>query len=306
MSNPTESSPIVDAHVHVFPANSESFPRDVSDLFPADREAPVEELLLRMEDHDIAHAVLVALTTHDKYLEVSLRDHPRRFAGIILHHPPDWTRVDVLRRRVADTAAHGIRIYSLGSHSADAPHRVDPRLINFCRSSIRDGLKLWVHIPGKEFLRLELLMETCPELTVVLNHLALPQEGVEVDESGRPMIRCSLPPPTMETVKRLASFPNVYVLFSGHFGYSRQPYPYDDLAEVVKILYESFGTTRMMWGSDFPWMVEEPGYGAMLALSQVTLPDLNPRERDELMGMTAARLFQFASATPPNDLGAAD
>ena len=40
---------VVDAHLHVFAAASDRFPRDVHELYPAELEASVESLLAAME-----------------------------------------------------------------------------------------------------------------------------------------------------------------------------------------------------------------------------------------------------------------
>ncbi len=48
-----------------------------------------------------------------------------------------------------------------------------------------------------------------------------------------------------------------------------------------------------MWASDFPWIVELPGYGALLKVVDELLPGLNGRERDAIMGETAHRFLRF-------------
>ena len=49
----------IDAHLHVFARASTEYPREVKDSMPAEREAPVEDLLTRMAEYDIDKAVLV-------------------------------------------------------------------------------------------------------------------------------------------------------------------------------------------------------------------------------------------------------
>ena len=41
--------PRIDAHLHVFTKASAEFPREISDVWPAEREEPVEKLLDEME-----------------------------------------------------------------------------------------------------------------------------------------------------------------------------------------------------------------------------------------------------------------
>ena len=49
----------VDVHVHVFDRLRPEFPRGVSALAPADREATAEQLLAEMGEADIDKAVLI-------------------------------------------------------------------------------------------------------------------------------------------------------------------------------------------------------------------------------------------------------
>ena len=53
--------PRIDAHLHVFTKASSEFPREISDVWPAEREEPVEKLLDEMEKHQIDQAVLVQM-----------------------------------------------------------------------------------------------------------------------------------------------------------------------------------------------------------------------------------------------------
>jgi len=72
---------IVDGHAHVFRAADIS-PRGVDALAPAQRDAPVEELLSVLAEHGVGAAVLVPLDEHDDYVRDVMRAHPRRFAAV--------------------------------------------------------------------------------------------------------------------------------------------------------------------------------------------------------------------------------
>jgi predicted TIM-barrel fold metal-dependent hydrolase len=282
---------LVDAHVHAFLATSAEYPRTTNSLYPHELAAPVEGLLDTMDSNGVDHAVLVALTHHDEYLSECLKRYPERLEGILVHNPEAEEKVAPLLQRVQETAAQGVRLYGLGPSTGPAPE--DLELFPMF-TAIRDfNLKLWVHLPPDDFARLEKLLDAIPEMTVVLNHLSLPLVRMTVDKYGRPRLRCALPPATMAIVERLSRFPNVYVIFSGQFGFS-DDYPYLDLADVARRVYHAFGTGRMMWGSDWPWPREVPGYAPMLELVDHLLPDLTSNERSELTGLTAARLFNIA------------
>jgi L-fucono-1,5-lactonase len=154
-----------------------------------------------------------------------------------------------------------------------------------------EGVVLWYYAPPEQQRLLREAVDLLPDLVVCLNHLGFCPERMEVDQHGRPRLRTTLPPPTLPAVLELAAFPRVYVMASGLYGWSQDPYPYRDLTGVVQALYESFGPERLFWASDFPWILEQPGYGALLELPDVHLPHLTAAERAEMLGGTAARIF---------------
>jgi predicted TIM-barrel fold metal-dependent hydrolase len=252
---------VIDCHVHVFREVSERYPRDVSPLFPAERSAPVEDLLATMQRHGVTGAVLVALSPHDEYVTECVHRYPETFRAILVDGP------DPIRRLEA-AGAHGLRMFELVA---------DPELFAWLAA---EDKKLWAYLEPADLRRLAAILESLPELTVVLNHLGFP--FVEAP---------SIPPPTWPAVSDLALFPNVHVMFSGQYAFSRSAYPYPDLIEYARIVYETYGAARMMWASDYPWPAVEPGYGRLLELVDRSLPGLTEVERADILGRTCARLF---------------
>jgi predicted TIM-barrel fold metal-dependent hydrolase len=249
---------VVDSHVHVFRAGSEPFPGD----------APVEDLLATMERHGVAHAVLVGLSRQDEYVTECLRAYPGKFRAILVQDPAQPDATDAMRRRIEAAGAHGVRVFDL---------RAEP---SFFASIAADDLKLWAYLHPVDYPRLVEILEAVPELAVVLNHLAL-----------RPADEVAVPPPSWPAVAELARFPNVHVMFSGQYAFSRTVYPYADLIEYARMVFETYGAARMLWASDYPWPAQDPGYGRLLGLVDHTFPTLTEAERADVLGGTCARLF---------------
>lgn len=259
---------VVDSHVHVFRETSERYPRNVSPQFPAELAATVEELLTVMEAHGVAHAVLVALSRHDEYVTECLRAHPGTFRAILVQDPARPDPTDALQRRVEAAGAHGVRLFDL---------RADRDLFAWLAA---ENLKLWAYLHPADYPRLVETLEAVPELAVVLNHLAL-----------RPGSDLGVPPPSWPAVVELARFPNVHVMLSGQYAFSRGVYPYADLIQYARMVYETYGAARMLWASDYPWPAQDPGYGRLLELVDRTFPALTEAERADILGGTCARLF---------------
>jgi L-fuconolactonase len=282
---------VVDSHAHVFARVSERFPRDVHELYPADREAPVETLLAEMERAGVGRAVLVPLSHHDEYLADCLRRFPDRLAAIGLQ-PPGDIRVDVYRRRRETVGLQGVRLFALGDPAtADAEELpCFPLLEELARS----GDKLWFYGDEGQTLLLERVLAVLPDLTVVVNHLGFWPSALQVDEHGRPRFAGRYSAGMLAAAERLARFSRTFVLLSGYYAFSAERPPYADLAWVTAGLLAAFGPERLLLATDFPWIEIEPGYGGTLAVVDSHLPDLDPAERDRIRGGNAAGLFGFS------------
>jgi predicted TIM-barrel fold metal-dependent hydrolase len=282
---------VVDAHLHVFAAVSDRFPRDVHELYPADLDATVESLIAEMEQAGVDRAVLVPLSHHDEYLHDCLGRFPGRFAAIGLQ-PPGKPDVDDYRRRRETVGLEGLRLFELGDPSTADPEQLPcfPILAELARS----GDKLWFYGGQAQMELLERVLTVLPELTVVLNHLGFWPSGLHVDEYGRPRFTSGYTTEGLAAVERLARFPRVFVLISGLYAFSDEPCPYDDLRWVTSALLETFGPRRLLLASDFPWIQVEPGYAETIGVIDAHFPDLEPADRELMRGANAVELFGFS------------
>lgn len=271
---------VVDAHTHVFARVSERFPRDVHELFPAELEAPVEALLAEMERAGVDRAVIVPLSAHDEYVRDALERHPGRFAAIGVAAPDE--DVDGYRIRRETAGLQGLRLFSLGSEQVPLLAELE-----------RLGDKLWFYGGRDQMELLALLLEELPALTVVLNHLGYWPGPFEADGHGRPRFSDPYGDENLAAVCGLARFPRVHVLCTGMYAFAEAPWPYEDLRRVTSAILDAFGPQRILLGSDFPWIEEEPGYGATLAAVDALLAGLDAKGRTAVRGGNAARLFGF-------------
>ena len=76
----------IDCHLHVFAKQSAEFPREVTDVYPAEREETAEKLLGEMEANGIDQAVLTQMggaePEHHNYVRRCVDTWPDRFRGI--------------------------------------------------------------------------------------------------------------------------------------------------------------------------------------------------------------------------------
>lgn len=286
---------ILDAHVHVFLPRSEDPERTVDALAPPEREARLSLLEAHMADAGVDGAVLVPLGPERRYLAGIVADAPDRYRAIAVGPPsltdpsvgppPDPSRlVDAL----VDDGFQGIRLFSLSGGVEDRP----PWLEALERLAASGGV-LWMYPRPEDLPALSEVAARLPELRIVLNHTGLTRDEIEVDDRGRPHIPGPIPQPELEQVLALAQHPNVGVMVSGAYGFSSEPYPYHDVAAVTRRVAERFGTHRLMWASDFPWIIDDPGYRACLELVDHHLPGLSADERSRLLGGNVRRFLTW-------------
>ena len=282
---------VVDAHVHVFAALSERFPRDVHELYPPELEAPAEALLGEMERAGVDRAVIVPLSHHDDYLRAVLEQFSGRFAAIGLP-PPGDVDVDGYRRRREAVGLQGLRLFELGSPAVTRPEELEtfPLLAEFARS----GDKLWFYGGKEQMELLDRVLDVLPELTVVLNHLGFWPSGLLVDEHGRPAFTASYTREGLDRVVALARFPRVLVLCSGLYAFSAEPWPYEDLCWVTSAILEAYGPARLLLATDYPWIRVEPGYAETIQAIDVHFAGLDERDRAAIRGGNALQLFRFS------------
>lgn len=262
---------IVDAHVHVF-RRAALDGRAPDTLVPAEREAPVEQLVALMDAHGVDRAVLVPLDARDEYVASVLGP---RFAAIAVG-------LQDLPARRERFAFAGVRTQSLADLDA-------------LRWVADHGLVLWTYLTPDQLPALPTLPETFPDMPIVLNHLGFFPHDMQVDAHGRPRFVDPLPPERVDAVLALARHANVHVMLSGQYALSAQDPPYRDLDPVIRRLADAYGADRMLWASDHPWIDHVPGYATMLALPERALPDASPAELAAIRGGTALRLFPTLS-----------
>ncbi len=254
---------IVDSHVHVGLAKYQ----------------PVEDLIAVMETHGVAKAVLVQYggNTDNTYLGECVRRFPGWFAtvGIVDTTQPD--AVDRLARWVEEEGIGGLRLpvtaRSPGADSYAIWARMEALGIV---ASVTGNLEEMSSPETEEIIR------RFPKLKVRLEHM-----GWYPDVTEEP------PYPTYRHFLRLGAYPNVYMMYSAFYGWSRESYPYRDTLPFVRLVYEAFGAGRIMWASDWPPVEEYEGYAKVLAMGLEEIPCDSEEDRAWIMGRTAEVVWGF-------------
>jgi predicted TIM-barrel fold metal-dependent hydrolase len=293
---------IVDAHVHVFAKKTAEFPRTVSPQYPEDGEAPVESLLEQMENNGVDQAVLTQIggpnLEHHSYLQHCLKMYPDRFRGIGLIPKELWPAPeDHMDRLAQEGRIVGFRLFEVGG-PIDPLAKMDVTTFStypIWKHAADKDYVVWLYSCARDAHQIPFLCQAFPQVRVVFNHLMVcPGENAFAhDEKGRPRIQTPVPPLTRYSMLGLHEFENVAVKLSGQYAFSQEDWPYKDLERWHRSLLSKFGAERAMWASDFPWIIEHPGYDKLVNVIDELMPDLEPEQRDLVMGGAARKFLRF-------------
>ncbi|OWM89793.1 hypothetical protein CDL15_Pgr024541 [Punica granatum] len=282
-----DSSPgtkVIDSHLHVwaspeeaaekypyFPGQEPTLPGHVDFLLQCMEEAVVDgALIVQPINHKFDHSLVTSV----------LSKYPTKFVGCCLANPADdGTGITELERLVLKDGYSAVRFNPyLWPNNQKMTNEVGKAL--FAKAGelgvpvgfmCMKGLNL--HIS-----EIEQLCTEFPSTVVQLDHVAF----------------CK-PPLQLEFTIERSNFSHgqVYVKFSALFRVSRMPFPYQDLSDTLAKVVSSFGASRVMWGSDFPFVVPECGYkGAKEAVALIAeQASLSSADLDWIMGGTILKLF---------------
>ncbi|AZM56988.1 amidohydrolase [Streptomyces sp. WAC 01529] len=285
VSGPRPAVPPVDAHHHVWDLavrDQEWITGDA--LAPIRRNFSLADLAPQARAAGIGATVLVQTVTVPRETPelLALAADSDLVAGVV-----GWT--DLTRPDVADTLA-ALRELPGGRHLVGIRHQVqgeaDPGWL--LRPDVRSGLAA-VADAGLVYdlvvrpSQLPACAEAAarvPELTFVLDHL------------GKPPISQKILEPWASAVRALAARPNTVCKLSGMVTEAdHRTWTVDDLRPYADTVLNAFGPERLMFGSDWPVCTLAATYGEVLDAARLLTYELDTRERQEVFGGTARRVY---------------
>jgi L-fuconolactonase len=120
----------------------------------------------------------------------------------------------------------------------------------------------------------------------------LPDASFVVDHLAKPVIREGRTEPWATHMRELAQYPNVWCKVSGLVTEADwQRWRQEDIRPYLDIVFEAFGTDRLMFGSDWPVCLLAANYGEVWELVDSYARQLPAGDRDNLFGGNAARFY---------------
>ncbi|MDH3702936.1 MAG: amidohydrolase [Alphaproteobacteria bacterium] len=272
----------IDAQVHTYERDHPG--RPWTNVLAGPPEVTGDDMISAMDAVGVDAAILVSAWTmyrYDASYAISVRAaYPDRFALVKPIDPADPAAAETIADWAKTEGAVGVRIM-LTQTAPDDPD--DPGTNRIFAAAGRHGLP--VNLSCKNRLaQVAALAARNGETRIVVDHLGLFQ----------PRVPPAPPEPFAElpSLLKLASFENVAVKVSGACTMSRAPFPYDDLWDPLRRVFDAFGFDRCMWGTDWTRAINVVTYQQGVEPFRIT-NRLSDAEREALMGGTLQRLYNW-------------
>jgi predicted TIM-barrel fold metal-dependent hydrolase len=237
---------IVDAQVHIWSNGKPTNPnhRQV-DAFTKD------ELLKEMDAAGVDAALIHPPTSWEpKANEIAIdaaRQHPDRL-GILGHFPVDRPES---RELVAGWKQRpgmlGLRFAFSGP--GQAAWLTDGTIDWLWPAADSAGLPIALNC-GDDLLKVGEVAARYPALRLLIDHLGRPRSTLGFLAEGKVEEAWA----NLPEMLALAKYANVAVKATGAPSYSREAYPYRDIHERLRQIYDAFGPQRVFWGTDITRM----------------------------------------------------
>ncbi len=272
----------IDSQVHAYERNSPE--RPWAGFPPWPDEVTGDDMVAAMDAVGVDGALLVSPFSMYRYdptyaLEVYAK-HPGRFGLIKPFDPQSEAVADEVAEWAGTPGVVGARIM-LTAQPFEAD---DPGINRILAAGARVGFPVNVMCSGKLPLFLELARRH-PDTPMVVDHVGIAQPS----EPPAP------PEPFAElaNVVSLAACDNVAIKISGACTLSHQPFPYPDIWEPLRQVFDAFGFERCMWGTDWTRAVGVLSYEEGVEAFRVT-DQLSDSERSALMGGSLAKIYKWS------------
>jgi L-fuconolactonase len=119
-----------------------------------------------------------------------------------------------------------------------------------------------------------------------------PDQPFVLDHIAKPAIREGQVIPWREDLKRLAEFPSVFCKLSGLVTEAKwKQWRPEDFHRYLDIVIETFGTDRVMIGSDWPVCTLSGDYRSTMRIVMDYAQQFSARIRDDILGGICARFY---------------
>jgi len=275
--------PIIDSQVHAYEANTPKRPWATIPNWPP--HVTGDEMVAAMDEVGVDGAIMIspfATYRYDaSYAEDVARRHPTRMAIVKPVDPDDENVADVVAKWKETQGAVGIRIFLREEEKRGADH---PGLDRICKAAVQYDLPLNFLFWGRVDEGMQII-DRHPKTRFIVDHLGILQPRVPPAPAE--------PWADLPKILDLAKRPNAVIKISGACTLSKQPYPFPDIWDPLKRIFDAWGFERCLWGTDWTRAFAVVNYENAVKpfLETKTLSD---SERAMLMGGACAKAYGWS------------
>jgi predicted TIM-barrel fold metal-dependent hydrolase len=278
---------IIDSQIHAYEANTPKRPwRTVPNWPPS---ATGDEQVAAMDKLGIDGAVFISAFSMYGYdasyaVEVQ-RKHPGRFALVKPVNPDDPDVLETIAEWKKQPGAVGIRVITTKEPGRNPS---DEGLDRVLREAVRRDFPVNILCWGN-LERGTALIDRHPETRFIIDHLGILQPRT-------PAARAPQPWADLPKLLDLARRKNAVIKVSGACTLSQKPYPFPDIWDPLRRLFDAWGFERCLWGTDWTRAFAVVNYEQAVEPFRNT-DRLSDSERSMLMGGACAKAYRW---TPKN------
>ena len=246
--------PIVDTHLHVWDPEEIHYPW-LPDVPVLNRAYLLSDYREATEGIDIGKMVFLQCEADCEQFQreadwvSGLAKEDPRIAGIVAWAPLEKGEGarDALTTLTKDPLVKGIR--RIIQFEEDMEFCLKPDFVKGVQLLPEFGLSFDICIAHPHMANTIKMVEQCPDVSFILDHI------------GKPDIKNQLMDPWKDELKTLAAFPNVMCKMSGLVVEAdMENWTAADLKPYVDTVIETFGWDRVMFGGDWPVVVQASTY----------------------------------------------
>lgn len=265
---------IVDAQIHLWKAES----ADWKWVPNAQPQLPwpftIEKAISLMDEAGVDRAVVVPpgwTGDRNDYAFEAVKQHPTRFRVMGRIALQDPKSADLLPKWKEQPGMLGVRV------TFNTPTMLgwlsDGTADWFWPAAEKAGLPVMFLAFG-QLPRFAPIAERHPGLNLIIDHMGV----------NAVMAREGRVPAGIEQAVALAKYPNVSIKMSASPGLSAQPYPFKDVADHLKRVFDAYGPQRSYWGTDLTNSYAKASYRQRITHFTEELGFLSESDKDQVMG----------------------
>lgn len=205
--------------------------------------------------------------------------YPTKFTGFALLNFGKKTVAEDMERLVKEKGLRGLKIPLSGVTKFAPDFTLEcPAAMAVWDVCTALDVPVWIHgHAGREGAKeLESLARAVPKMKIAVCHMGLPPRRGWKDQV------------------KLAKMKNVFIDCSGLTAlYGSEGYPYPAAQRAIRWAVDAVGAGNLMWGTDYPRILNMCTYQQSLDLFAVKCRFLTGRQKDLILGETARRVMEL-------------